>query len=149
MTTASCPDLCGASLPADGWCCDRCGWTLDGGRGDPRLPSERSREQITAEIARRAAPPSADLLDPFQDEAPHAPRRVGAQAPAQGAHREARDLARDVLDEVLHAHGIDAAGDAERLLGPRPSLAHVLRVRDELGLKGPPLFIVAKPGGAA
>lgn len=48
----NCPD-CSSPLRGDGSCCDFCGWTLVGGGDDPRLPSQRSREQIRAEIDRR------------------------------------------------------------------------------------------------
>lgn len=57
-----CPD-CGRPLRGDGSCCDYCGWTLVGGGDDPKLPSNRSAEQITKETNRRTAQRAFMALD--------------------------------------------------------------------------------------
>lgn len=51
--TIRCPD-CVATLPGDGSCCDRCGWTWHGGGDDERCPSNRTTEEISEEVDRRA-----------------------------------------------------------------------------------------------
>ncbi|HEX5102402.1 MAG TPA: hypothetical protein VFV87_01230 [Pirellulaceae bacterium] len=50
-------------MPGDGSCCDHCGWTLKGGGDDPRLPSNRSLEQIAQETNRRTAQRARMALD--------------------------------------------------------------------------------------
>lgn len=79
-----CPD-CRASLPGDGSCCDRCGWNLQGGGDDPRLPSGRTAGEIAAAIS----PPlrlvgMAAGLEDIHGRLQRAIRRINEMAPANG-----------------------------------------------------------------